>query len=462
MSVLDTQTVRRTTNRRQRRKASASARLERTSQRRVDPPLARSRPSDSFRATSPAGRWSDWIEVGLETAIDGGRRILRSTGWLGAVLTAIGGRSFSALSWLGIFIASVIWRGITITADLLRRSLVFLTPRVSHGVRRSAVLGRQGAVTSARVGKRVAVRTRVELRNQAEDMRDGFPDLAEGLASSKKLWRRLRLLTEIPLSEARRKGLLARPTWRQSLRAAANGLMAGGTGIAAAAAAVFGPPAVRQSDTLALAEFDVRGNEVVGTEDLVAATRVELGDNLTTIALDEVAVELAKLPWIESARLRRVYPDRLAIIVEEREPALLLADHQLWFVDRYGEVFKPVEPGEWTDLPVVTGVTVDERGVDPEGCRERLQRAMTVVESIEATQTLSSAQVGELRMDSDSGVEVLLADGGVTLNLGNGDLEIGLNRLDTLIERDLIALDQVTRLDLGLRNQVVATWKAEL
>ena len=473
MSVLDSQTVRRSSNRKARRKTAVGAtprreriprRVERERARDLNPPLARNQPSDSYRRVSVLSglRLGDWFETGLELFVDAGRHLIKSTGWFGAGLATVTRRVASVVAVVLVTSASLLWRTFLMTTRGLRKALVVLSPRGRWGARTSARLGLNGAVTSAKVGRRVAVRTRVGLRNQAEDMRDGFPDLQEGVAAGRRAW--IRFLGGVTQGVRRQRdgGFLAIPSFRAALYAGARGLIIGGTWAAVAAGAMFGPQAVHDSQLLCLTEMDVRGNERVPRRDLLAASGVELGDNLVTVDLDRAADEIRKLEWIESVSLRRSYPDRLAISVVEREPATLLADGQLWFVDHNAEVFKPVDTGEWSDMPVVTGMTVDDRGVDPVGSRDRLSQALDVVAAVHASGHLDETDIGELRLLDRGGFDVVLAHNGATLHLDEENYEIGLQRLDTLLDKELIALDDVSRLDLALRNQVVATWRAEL
>ena len=472
MSVLDSQTVSRTSNRKVRRRIAAgpaekrSRKVARPARKahKLSPPLARNQPSDSFRQAGGLGaqKLGEWAETGLELLVDGGRQLTKSTGWFGSVLAAVAGKVVGLTVVVVGTTATLAWR-ISCKSFLgLRTAAVVLSPRVRWGVRTSARLGIHSAVTSARVGRRVAVRTRVGIRNQAEDMRDGFPDLQEGVEVGRRAWVRFLGAAAQGISRQKDGGFLARPSLRDVAHAAAKGLVIGGTWAAVAGGAMFGPQAVRESQILCLTEMDVRGIERVERGDLLAATGVELGDNLVTIDLERAADEVQKLPWVESVSMRRAYPDRLAITVYERKPASLLADGQLWFVDHNGEVFKPVTTGEWQDMPVVTGVTVDDRGVDPVGSRDRLLGALEVLAAVDATNHLDEADIGELRVLERGGFEVILADSGVTLHLDAVSYELGLQRLDTLLEREMVALQDVSRLDLALRNQVVATWRVQL
>ncbi len=472
MGVLDTQTVRRTANRRLGRekvteapqRSTREARSRRAPDSEVRPRLSKKQPSDSFRAVSPGRGFplQVWFEEALAALIDVSRRAVGATGWFGAALSAVVGSVAFALVWSAATSLSLGWRAFRWSLAMARRGLVFLMPHLRTGVEHSARIGRQGAIHSARAGRQVATQTRTQIRTQAEDMRDGFPDLQEGAEAAQRAWLRFLGYAVYQRRELQRQGFLDRPGWRQALNATTVGLVIGGTLLTVTAAALFGPQLLRESDALCLHEISVRGNDMVPVGVILETADVDIGDNLTTLDLAAIADELSALPWIESATLRRSYPDRLTVQVVERQPALMLADEQLWFVDHLGEVFKPVDPTEWTDLPVITGIDVDQRAVDPDGSRERLRRALAVIAAIGESQSLEADDIGEVAVERGGLYRVRLVEQQVDLRLAEDNYETGLQRLDSLLTRELIALDQVESLDLALRNQVVATWKAEL
>lgn len=66
-----------------------------------------------------------------------------------------------------------------------------------------------------------------------------------------------------------------------------------------------------------------------------------LAGNLITVDLDKARAAFEAVPWVRRATLRRIWPDRLAVLVEEHRPVALWAvddgDEQL--VNDAGEVF---------------------------------------------------------------------------------------------------------------------------
>ncbi len=473
MGVLDTQTIRRRKGNRYLRRDRSAPDHRTTGRTRAPEPAPRARREQvQYRVRAPEGpsRWATGAEAVVAAAVYAAQ-VLGRWAWLATrTLVWLGGRGLAGLARASVaglraalralaWFAALGWRAGIAAARGMGLAAQRAQPHVERGARASVELGWEGARASARLGRRAATYSAAQLRTQAEDMRDGFPDLQQGASLAR---RQARGLWASIVAGMRRRGWLARPPWRRALRVAAVTVGLGAATWGVAVAAVLVPPALVRSDALAVETIDVAGHDRVAVDQILAAAGVEPGDNLLAVELPQVADDVRALPWIGDVQLRRRYPDRLCITVVEREPVLLLADQSLWFVDPDGEVFKRVEPREWIDLPVVTGLSMEDRVADPEGCRQRLREAHGVVQAFAASRSMEPEDIGELHLLPAGGFVVRTTRDGVALRLDERDVERGLARLDTLLERDLLSLAAVDQVDLSLRNQVVATRKAEL
>lgn len=72
-------------------------------------------------------------------------------------------------------------------------------------------------------------------------------------------------------------------------------------------------------------------------QEIEAATRGRIGGNFFVVAPAEVRAGLEQLPWVRRASVRRVWPDRLEVTLEEHEPLARWGDDAL--INTYGERF---------------------------------------------------------------------------------------------------------------------------
>ena len=64
--------------------------------------------------------------------------------------------------------------------------------------------------------------------------------------------------------------------------------------------------------------------------------------NFFSINLDAVRASMEQLPWVRKVEVRRVWPSRLEISVEEHRPAARWGDARGELVNSYGEVFSEI------------------------------------------------------------------------------------------------------------------------
>lgn len=170
--------------------------------------------------------------------------------------------------------------------------------------------------------------------------------------------------------------------------------------------------------------FNVRSIRIEGdvTRNSVATIRAnampQVAGNFFTIDLAATRRAFESVPWVRQAVVRRIFPDRLAVQLEEHRAVALWSSETGGdkLVNSFGEVFE-ANPGDVEDdgLPTLEG---------PAGSSARLwslwQRLQPVVEPLQARiDTLSMSSRGSLRAALDTGATI----------------EIGRGTDDELVER---------------------------
>ncbi len=175
---------------------------------------------------------------------------------------------------------------------------------------------------------------------------------------------------------------------------------------------------------------------------LEAVIRAELAGTFFTMDLARARRALAGVPWVRDAGLRRHWPDRLEVTIEEHTPLARFNDGE--FVSARGEVFQAESRDE---LPRFAG---------PEA------RAGEMVERYrawsEALRPLALG-VGELRLSPRGGwrVQVVNATGGsLALELGREDADARFARFVSAYRQTIATLERngtrVDVVDLRYRN----------
>jgi len=203
--------------------------------------------------------------------------------------------------------------------------------------------------------------------------------------------------------------------------------------------------AVRQP-AFAFREVVVRGSlGHVSAAHLEAVVRDELAGTFFTMNLERARTSLARVPWVRSVALRRQWPQRLEVVVEEHVPFARWNDAAL--VNEQGEVFVADYDGE---LPQFEG---------PEGRAAEVAARFREWGSALAPVALA---VESLRLSARGGWH-LTARGGpgaIAIELGRDEPSARLARFVAAYERTVGALARagtnIGHVDLRYRNGFAA------
>jgi cell division protein FtsQ len=196
------------------------------------------------------------------------------------------------------------------------------------------------------------------------------------------------------------------------------GLVLGG----ASAAAVLGTYRFAQtSPRFAVKQIDVDGLRHKSRETVLELSPLRLGKNI--FAVDTAAVEKAILvdPWIAEVKVERRLPATVLVQLVERDAgALASIGDQILVVTRVGEPFKRYEPGDPADLPIITGVSVDEPGREPALERRRIAIALEILRQYERTALGRLHVAQEVHLTPGGDAVLTVGKSGIALHLGSG------------------------------------------
>jgi len=221
----------------------------------------------------------------------------------------------------------------------------------------------------------------------------------------------------------------------------------GGVIVFLAALVPWGTGKILEAMDQQILAIDVKG-DFVGDSRVAIERDVSrwLGQSYFATDLADIKAELERRPWVASAAIRRVWPDRLVIDIREKKPLAYWNEGSL--VSRSGEVFTPPNPEVAGQLPRLSGP--DER------VRDVIRMAR------ELSSRLSSHGLGfaGLRLEPR---------GAWTLDLANGiEVVLGRNQVNERFERFLAVYearlvsrsDEVKRVDARYTNGVAVQWKS--
>jgi cell division protein FtsQ len=204
-------------------------------------------------------------------------------------------------------------------------------------------------------------------------------------------------------------------------------------------------PTVLQAVTARLG-FAVDNVKISGyreTSEIDILDRIGLDGWTSLIGLDADAARknVASLPWIETASVRKVYPDTIEVIVTERTPfALWQHGNQVSVIEASGNVIAPFSNGRHAMLPLVIGLGAKERAA---GFINRVKAHPAL-----AARVKGYIRVAERRWD-------LRLENGVTVKLPENGEETAIAELLAMDAENGILSRDIETVDLRFPDRVV-------
>jgi cell division protein FtsQ len=215
---------------------------------------------------------------------------------------------------------------------------------------------------------------------------------------------------------------------------------------------------------LQVTQIAVRGNERLSTGEVLALVEGLEGRNILTIGLDAWRTRLLSSPWVEEAKLRRVLPATIDIVIRERKPigigrvagGLYLVDGGGVIVDEYGPNYADL------DLPLISGLATAPSAGAPAIDAARALLAARFITALQARPDLAG-RVSEIDVSDVHDAVVILEGDTAMLRLGEQEfverLQEYLDLREALQER-IAAIDYVDlRFDDRLYVRPVAVKK---
>lgn len=95
-----------------------------------------------------------------------------------------------------------------------------------------------------------------------------------------------------------------------------------------------------------------KGNNILSDAQILEGLGPVKGENLIAIDLVQLSQQLSENPWIQSASIRRNFPQGLEFKLTERVPYARIKKEQIYLVDSFGVILSPEKP-EYRHLPLI-------------------------------------------------------------------------------------------------------------
>src|SRR6266700_402721 len=206
---------------------------------------------------------------------------------------------------------------------------------------------------------------------------------------------------------------------------------------------------------------EVSGMHNAPRVDVMDVAAADIGRNIFAVSLDERKKQLEQIPWVESASVMRLLPNRLAVNIQERTPvAFVQIGPRISLIDANGVVMgMPANRQTTYSFPVVRGITETEALSSRVAAMKIYNRLVQELDSGDGAKDSANyvRQLSEVDLSDPKNVSVTVSNsaGTVVVYLGETDFLNGYKRYLATIADARRQYQNVQSVDLRFEGQIV-------
>jgi cell division septal protein FtsQ len=142
----------------------------------------------------------------------------------------------------------------------------------------------------------------------------------------------------------------------------------------------------------ALQQIEIEPRELFSPHQIRETANIDFGDNLWKLDLKKITEDLQTLPYVSSARVERLFPNKIIIRIRERVPLVKisginpeLGTPETFYLDRDRIVLKPRANETLPPLPEIIGLNPSELEAGQTVDEPMLTHALTLLDMIQHT-----------------------------------------------------------------------------
>jgi cell division protein FtsQ len=154
-------------------------------------------------------------------------------------------------------------------------------------------------------------------------------------------------------------------------------------------------------------QVEVVGNHYVTRDAVLGLFYGDRGRSVLRIPLDERRSQIEQIPWVESASVQRIFPNRVRVVLTERTPvAFLRSGSGLSLIDAYGVILDRRQDQDF-QFPVITGVGENLSAAER---AHRMEIYEEFIKELDLVRADSSEHVSEVDLSNPRDLRAVMAN----------------------------------------------------
>ncbi|GAB4227937.1 MAG: hypothetical protein OHK0028_01100 [Deltaproteobacteria bacterium] len=171
----------------------------------------------------------------------------------------------------------------------------------------------------------------------------------------------------------------------------------------------------------------------VSIDEVWAAVRAGGQGNLWSLSAGEVARRLSEHPWVRTVTVRKSFPDRLVVRIDERRAVAMVNLDALYYLDAEGKPFKRLTAYDPKNLAIVTGFSRQELLRKDPVTEGQMRKTLDLLRGVENGALRQN--VSEVHFDALEGYTVVTRDAGLQLKVGTLESGEAVRRIEAAMPK---------------------------
>ena len=210
-----------------------------------------------------------------------------------------------------------------------------------------------------------------------------------------------------------------------------------------------------ESDYFGVERVRIMNLKRLSSEEIVADSDIRGGANIFKLDLEMIGKKIEENPWVARAEIERIFPREVVIRVTEREERAIINLNYLYYVDKDGEIFKPLSAEDRLDYPVITGLDRDYFLKYPDKAEALMNKALNLLNLLAENTIFTVDDISEIHIDLKEGFVLTTERTGVPVKLGHKHFKQKLARLEKIYHDIQPNLTSLKGIDLNVADRVI-------
>ncbi len=187
------------------------------------------------------------------------------------------------------------------------------------------------------------------------------------------------------------------------------------------------------SDIFSVRIVDMNSCTRVSRDEISAILKGVARGNIWSLSKEEIGRRILSHPFVREVTVRKAFPDKLVVTIEEREPVAMINLDALYYVDERGTIFKRLTAYDAKTFPILTGFSRDDLAAKDPVTIRNLKKTIELLRHAEAGAL--SRNISEVHYDAQDGYTLVTRDFGLQLKIGTMDFAVAMQRVEVALPK---------------------------